>query len=59
MTDRLESIEIDVTKGVCKINGEAIRDNITELHIQFEQGVWTVQRTSIYLGAMELPANEG
>lgn len=58
MTDRLESIEIDVTNGVCKINGEAIKDNISELHIQFMQGVWTIQRTSTYLGAMELPAKE-
>lgn len=56
MTDRLESIEIDVTNGVCKINGRAIEDNISELHIQFVQGIWTIQRTSTYLGAMELPA---
>lgn len=27
MTDKLERIEIDVTNGICKINGRTIEDN--------------------------------
>lgn len=59
MTDKLERIEIDVANGICKINGRTIEDNISELHIQFVHGVWTIQRTSTYLGAIEFPAKEG
>lgn len=46
----LETLIIDIEKGICKLNGVDISRNTSELHLDFENGMWTltVTRTTTY-----------
>ncbi len=44
-TEKLESIYIDVEKDICQLNGEEIGSNTSELHLDYENGEWSLQVT--------------
>lgn len=41
----LQSLVIDVERGVYQLNGVNIGDNTSELHLDFENGEWSLQVT--------------
>ena len=41
----LQSLVIDVERGVYQLNGVNIDDNTSELHLDFENGEWSLQVT--------------
>lgn len=44
-TENLKSIIIDVEKGIYEVNGEDIGKDTSELHLDFENGVWSLAVT--------------
>ena len=44
-TEMLQSLVIDVERGVYQLNGVNIGDNTSELHIDFENGEWLLRVT--------------
>lgn len=44
-TEMLQSLVIDVERGVYQLNGVNIGDNTSELHLDFENGEWSLQVT--------------
>ena len=41
----LQSLVIDVERGVYQLNGVNIGDNTSELHLDFENGEWSLRVT--------------
>lgn len=50
MPKALNTLDIDVRKGVCILDGVDISKETSELHLDFENGKWSlsVTRTSVY-----------
>lgn len=46
----IQQLEIDFDKRILRINGEDMSDKISELHLDFENGEWslTVMQTLMY-----------
>lgn len=43
MRTQLESVEIDVAKGIYRINGTDISETCTELCLHFKNGEWSLR----------------
>ena len=43
--EELKHLMIDTDNGICRINGQDLGDCISELHIEFKDGKWTLQVT--------------
>lgn len=50
---QLETLTLDVEKGICELNGIDISKNTSELHLDFEHGKWqlTTTRTTTYIAS--------
>lgn len=42
---QLKTLVVDIEKGICKLNGIDISKNTSELHLDFENGMWTLAVT--------------
>lgn len=43
--EELKHLVIDIDKRICCINGQELGECVSELHIDFEGGKWTLQVT--------------
>ena len=43
--EEFKSIIIDLENGIYKLNGEDIGSTVSELHLDFEKGQWTLTAT--------------
>ncbi len=41
-TEKFETINIDIDKGIYKVNGRDISTTATELELKFEDGEWSL-----------------
>lgn len=44
-TEKFQSLHIDTEKGIYEVNGRDISDSGKELHLDFENGQWSMQIT--------------
>lgn len=59
MPERLKTLEINVEKGICRVNGKDISQTGEYLELRYENGVWSlvVKETELYV-TRDLPENQ-